>query len=61
MYILDAYQAQLEQVYCELICIEVLGGLSDQATVGIDSGKHYNRCETCLKVLNITTWATRHL
>ena len=35
--ILDAYQVQLEQVYRELICIEVLGGLSDQATVGIDS------------------------
>ena len=36
MDVLDAYQVQLEQVYRELVCVEVLGGLRDQAAVGVD-------------------------
>ena len=34
--VLDAYQVQLEQVYRELVCVEVLGGLRDQAAMGVD-------------------------
>ena len=34
--VLDAYQVQLEQVYRELMCIELMNGLNDQVLVGVD-------------------------
>ena len=32
----DAYQVQLELVYRELVCVEIVGNVSHQAIVGID-------------------------
>ena len=33
--LMDAYEVQLELVYHELICVEVLGDLSNQSAVAI--------------------------
>ena len=32
----DAFQVQMEQVYCEVTCTELISGLSDHVLVGVD-------------------------
>ena len=34
--VLDAFQVQLEQVYREVTCTELISGLSDHVLVGVD-------------------------
>ena len=59
MDVLDAYQVQ---VYRELVCVEVLGGLRDQAAVDVDLVREALRqVRNMLEGAERLKWATMHL